>query len=104
MSLIQVTKDFVLTLEDGTTRAFKKGEHEVEDEIAKHWYVQAHSKPVEAEAVQEATSPQQESESENASGPKRPIEETGSDQPYGSEQPSGSVPEPSTPSKRNKGK
>ncbi len=46
MSLIQVTKDFVFTLEDGTMRVFKQGEHEVEDHIAAHWYVQAHSQPV----------------------------------------------------------
>ncbi len=48
MKTINVFEDFVLTLDDHTKRAFKKGMHEVEDEIANHWYTQAHSKPIAA--------------------------------------------------------
>jgi len=51
MQTIQVTQDFVLSLEDGTKRAFKAGMHEVEDHIANHWYTKAHSNPVESPAA-----------------------------------------------------
>jgi hypothetical protein len=46
MKKIEVLKAFVLTLVDGTTRKFKAGIHEVEETIASHWYVLAHSRPV----------------------------------------------------------
>jgi hypothetical protein len=45
MQTIQVTQDFVLSLDDGTKRPFKQGVHEVDDAIAEHWYVKAHSVP-----------------------------------------------------------
>ncbi len=51
MPVIEVLKDFVLTLDDHTRREFKKGEHEVEQAIADHWYVKAHSTPVEPAAA-----------------------------------------------------
>jgi regulator of protease activity HflC (stomatin/prohibitin superfamily) len=50
MKTITVVKNFVLTLEDHTTRAFKKGVHVVEAEIADHWYVKANT-DVEADAA-----------------------------------------------------
>ncbi len=43
MQTIQVDKRFVLTQQDGTTREFLPGRHEVDDDTASHWYVQAHS-------------------------------------------------------------
>jgi regulator of protease activity HflC (stomatin/prohibitin superfamily) len=46
MKTINVLKNFVLTLEDHTTRAFKKGVHVVEAEIADHWYVKANTEAV----------------------------------------------------------
>lgn len=46
---IRVTKSFVLTLVAGVTRTFAEGEHVVEQAIADHWYVKAHSAPTPAE-------------------------------------------------------
>jgi hypothetical protein len=46
MKEINVLKAFLLTLADHTQRAFAVGVHKVEDEIADHWYVKAHSEPV----------------------------------------------------------
>jgi hypothetical protein len=43
MKTITVIKKFVLTLQDHTTRVFEKGVHEIEDEIAGHWFVGAHT-------------------------------------------------------------
>ena len=43
MKTITVVKNFVLTLEDHTTRFFRKGVHVVEAEIADHWYVKANT-------------------------------------------------------------
>jgi colicin import membrane protein len=43
MKTITVLKAFVLTLADHTMKRFEKGLHEVEAEIAGHWYVKAHS-------------------------------------------------------------
>lgn len=51
MKTIHVLKAFVLTLEDQTRRVFAKGLHEVEESVASHWYVQAHSEPVAAAAA-----------------------------------------------------
>ena len=53
---IHVFHPFFLTLTDGALpRAFRAGEHEVEDAIAAHWYVRAHSEvrphPSEASAA-----------------------------------------------------
>ncbi|MDR3488805.1 MAG: hypothetical protein P4M05_28370 [Bradyrhizobium sp.] len=41
MPKIHVAKDFVLKHDDGTKTPFKKGEHEVEDHVANHWFVKA---------------------------------------------------------------
>lgn len=57
MQVINVIKDFVLTLADGTKREFKRGIQEVEDIIAGHWFVKAHSEPVNAKASEEGTDP-----------------------------------------------
>jgi hypothetical protein len=46
MQTITVEKRFVLTLKGGQTRTFEPGQHEVEDDIASHWFVQGHSKAV----------------------------------------------------------
>lgn len=45
---IYVKAPFTLTKRDGTKQAFAVGEHEVDDDVAGHWYVKAHSgaKPV----------------------------------------------------------
>ncbi len=50
MKTINVVKSFVLTLRN-EVRKFEKGVHEVEESIAAHWYVRAHSEPVEAPAA-----------------------------------------------------
>jgi hypothetical protein len=50
MKEINVIKAFLLTLADHTKRAFAVGIHKVEDEIADHWFVKAHSEPVAAVA------------------------------------------------------
>lgn len=46
MIKINVLIAFVLTMADGAQKKFNAGLHEVEEEIASHWYVQAHSEPV----------------------------------------------------------
>ena len=48
MKKLNVLKAFVLTLEDGTTRAFKTGLQELEAHLHNHWFVKAHSEAVEA--------------------------------------------------------
>jgi len=45
MVTINVVKAFTLTSAEGVQRRFEEGEHEVEADIADHWYVQAHSEP-----------------------------------------------------------
>ena len=56
-TIITVHTPFRLTLTDGTAPIpFAVGEHEVEDEIARHWYVRAHTEPI-AEATAEALTP-----------------------------------------------
>ena len=47
---INVLKQFVLTLEDGTTHSFQAGVQEIDAKLHEHWYVRAHSEPVEAPA------------------------------------------------------
>lgn len=54
MVVINVIKDFVLTLVDGTKREFKKGIQEVDSVLAGHWFVKAHSEPVNAKASKPA--------------------------------------------------
>lgn len=39
---IHVVKPFVLTVAEDQKREFPAGHHTVEDDIADHWYVQAH--------------------------------------------------------------
>lgn len=46
---IQVKQAFVLTKADGEKQNFAAGIHEVDKAVAAHWYVQAHSEPVEDE-------------------------------------------------------
>jgi hypothetical protein len=46
MKRINVVKPFRLTFDDHTTRDFKPGVVEVDEKIADHWYVKAHSEPV----------------------------------------------------------
>lgn len=55
MAKIHVKKPFVLNTVSGH-RSFVAGHHEVEDEVASHWYVQHH-----AEVVDEQVGPVQES-------------------------------------------
>lgn len=51
MTTIQVLKSFVLNL-GGVLKKFEAGMHEVEDEVAGHWYVQAHSQDAAAALVE----------------------------------------------------
>jgi hypothetical protein len=46
MARITVEKAFTLHLDHGPSVRFPVGEHDVDDAIAAHWYVQAHSTPV----------------------------------------------------------
>lgn len=46
MKFINVLKSFKLNLAEGVIRDFEAGLHEVEDEIAAHWYVAANSEPL----------------------------------------------------------
>ncbi len=46
MLKINVLIPFLLTMADGVQKQFAAGVHEVEQEIADHWYTQAHSEPV----------------------------------------------------------
>ena len=48
MAQIKVTAPFRLNLDDGTFREFAPGVHELEDEIADHWYVKANSQRLES--------------------------------------------------------
>ncbi|MGA3827386.1 hypothetical protein ACA087_00750 [Pseudomonas chlororaphis] len=48
MKFINVLKGFKLNLAEGVIRDFESGLHEVEDEIAAHWYVAANSEPLSA--------------------------------------------------------
>lgn len=48
MKFINVLKSFKLNLAEGVLRDFESGLHEVEDEIAAHWYVAANSEPLTA--------------------------------------------------------
>jgi hypothetical protein len=43
MATVTVTKPFTLMSDDGKQRRFVVGTHEVDDAIADHWYVKAHS-------------------------------------------------------------
>lgn len=52
MKTINVFKQFTLTLASGVQRAFAIGVHEIEAELASHWFVKAHSEPVEQLAQQ----------------------------------------------------
>jgi|GEM_PF-2222465 len=49
MKTITVTQAFTLQLASGTKVPFAAGTQEVEDAIAAHWYVQAHSTPATAQ-------------------------------------------------------
>jgi biotin carboxyl carrier protein len=53
MKKIKVLKSFVLTLRN-EVKKFEVGVHEVEENIAAHWYVRAHSEPVAEPAAEEA--------------------------------------------------
>jgi len=55
MKTINVLKKFILTLDNGVKREFEQGVQEVEAAIASHWYVVAHSAPVEDAAAAEQT-------------------------------------------------
>ncbi|WP_288074664.1 hypothetical protein [Pseudomonas sp.] len=58
MKFLNVPKGFTLTLATGAKREFEAGLHEVEDELADHWYVAAHSEPMtakQAKALQVAS-------------------------------------------------
>lgn len=46
MKFLNVLKSFKLNLAEGVIRDFEAGLHEVEDEIATHWYVVANSEPL----------------------------------------------------------
>lgn len=48
MKFLNVLKSFKLNLAEGVIRDFEAGLHEVEDEIAAHWYVAANSEPLTA--------------------------------------------------------
>lgn len=40
---INIVESFTLTHDDGQQQKFNAGQHEVEDHIADHWFVRAHS-------------------------------------------------------------
>ena len=46
MKFLNVLKSFKLNLAEGVIRDFEAGLHEVEDEVAAHWYVVANSEPL----------------------------------------------------------
>lgn len=46
MKFLNVLKTFRLNLMEGVIREFEAGLHEVEDDIADHWYVKANSEPL----------------------------------------------------------
>lgn len=48
MKFLNVLKSFKLNLAEGVIRDFEAGLHEVEDEVAAHWYVVANSEPLTA--------------------------------------------------------
>jgi len=50
MTKINVKKPFTLNLPSGHV-SFVAGVVEVEDEVAEHWYVQAHSEPVVEQSI-----------------------------------------------------
>lgn len=43
MKIVNIKLPFTLTLNNGTQMVFKPGEYEVEDEVADHFYLKAHS-------------------------------------------------------------
>lgn len=43
MKNVQIVKAFTLTHDDGSLERFNPGVYELEDNIAEHWYVVAHS-------------------------------------------------------------
>lgn len=58
MKTLNFLKTCTLTLADHTIRVFEKGVHQVEAEIADHWFVKGHVEPVaapEASAVPAAS-------------------------------------------------
>ncbi len=58
MKFLNVLKSFKLNLAEGVIRDFEAGLHEVEDEIAAHWYVVANSEPLttkQAKSIQSAS-------------------------------------------------
>lgn len=58
MKYLNVLKGFVLTLATGAKRELEAGLQEIEDELADHWYVAAHSEPLtakQAKALQAAS-------------------------------------------------
>ncbi|MCK1783448.1 hypothetical protein L9Z73_03445 [Pseudomonas sp. TNT11] len=59
MKFLNVLKSFKLNLAEGVILDFEAGLHEVEDEVAAHWYVVANSEPLttkQANALQGDTS------------------------------------------------
>lgn len=59
MKFLNVLKSFKLNLAEGVIRDFEAGLHEVEDEVAAHWYVAANSEPLttkQAKALQSGDS------------------------------------------------
>lgn len=50
MAKINVETAFTLHLDHGHGQHFEVGEHDVSDAIAAHWYVRAHSTPVQDSA------------------------------------------------------
>ncbi|SDI54309.1 STY1053 family phage-associated protein [Pseudomonas panipatensis] len=58
MKYLNVLTGFILTLADGAKREFEAGLQEIEDDLADHWYVAAHSEPLtakQAKALQAAS-------------------------------------------------
>lgn len=58
MKFLNVLTGFTLTLATGAKREFEAGLQEIEDELADHWYVAAHSEPLtakQAKALQAAS-------------------------------------------------
>ncbi|MDF3936667.1 STY1053 family phage-associated protein [Pseudomonas citronellolis] len=75
MAWLNVLKGFKLNLADGV-KEFEAGLQEIEDELAKHWFVQAHSETLtakQAKALQAASTAEQHApETEPAAEPETP--------------------------------
>lgn len=67
MPKIEIAKPFRLTLDNGSYRDFPAGEYDVEDAIAQHWFVKAHTRNPDAAPID------QQPTGESNSAPNTPV-------------------------------